>query len=406
MTDNDERVKCKKYTLIMNDCIGSSYENTCQCIGSIFLSFMNGENPKVNVAMNEHEEDQGMPGPELKGFVVDFARAEGFSREEADWVSIPGDGSPRRFWRIRLQPSEASYIVMENVPSSGYDQRENLAYLKIGRHLFKKGLPLPEIHRYSLEKGWFIMADLGGTSLQVWASRHSNRLPLYKRVIEILFRAQTEGVKGFDPGWTCQTKKYDREVMRRYESDYFREAFLRGYLGLDQDWKCLDDPFEYLADEAGPAGGRYFLYRDFQSRNILIDRDHIGLVDWQGGRLGPLGYDLASLLIDPYVRLRSEEKYSLFRHYLDLLKREQPAETETFERTYPYLAVQRNLQILGAFSFLSRVRGKTYFEAYIPPALKNLSELLNGLNDPGLSGLTDLAASLRASLSKYNLEFD
>lgn len=347
--------------------------------------------------MIQKNEGSGSLDPDLKRFASDFATEKSLPPEKATWTSIPGDGSPRLFWRIRFQHSGLSYIVMENTPSDSHAGRENLAYLRIGRHLFEKGMPVPEIHRHSLEKGWFIMTDLGEMSLQSWASRHSNRVPLYKRVIEILFRLQTEAVEGFDPGWTCQTKKYDWEVMRRHESDYFRDAFLIRYLGLKRDWAELNTSFDYLADEALKAGARFFLYRDFQSRNIQIDRGNIGIVDWQGGRLGPLGYDLASLLVDPYVGLSAEEREPVFRHYLHLLKTEQPAEAEIFERSYPYLAIQRNLQILGAFSFLSRVRGKTYFEEYIPSALKNLSEMLDGSQDPALSGLTDLVASLRTS---------
>lgn len=355
---------------------------------------LNNQLWKVNGSMIQKKEGPGSVDPELKRFASGFAAEKGLPLEKAEWMSIPGDGSLRRFWRIVFHQPDVSYIVMENAPSDGYAGRENLAYLRIGRHLFKKGLPVPEIHRHNLDRGWFIMTDLGGTSLQSWASRHDDRVPLYKRVIEILFRIQTEGVEGFDPDWTCQTKKYDWEVMRRHESDYFRDAFLVRYLGMKRDWTELNASFDYLADEAAKAGGRYFLYRDFQSRNILIDQDDIGIVDWQGGRLGPLGYDLASLLIDPYVGLTAEEKTPIFRYYLRLLKTESPEEAKIFERSYPYLAIQRNLQILGAFSFLSRVRGKTYFEEYIPPALRSLSQLIDDLGDGKLASLRVLIESL------------
>lgn len=334
------------------------------------------------------------PAEGLKRFVSRFLSDTGLSIETPRFEVIPGDGSKRLFRRILLTRTGYSLILMENRPLDEYLKKENLAYLKIGRHLAARGVPVPEIHRYDLEKGWFLMDDLGKTSLQDWASSHADREPMYKNVIEILFRMQTEGMEGFDPNWTCQTKKYDRQVMRRYESDYFLEAFLNGYLGMKRDWAGLNASFDYLADEAGKTGDLYFLYRDFQSRNILIDRGKIGLVDWQGGRLGPLGYDLASLLIDPYVGLAAEEREPVFRHYLHLLETELPSEAETFKRSYPYLAVQRNLQILGAFSFLSKVRGKTYFEAYIPPALNTLSQLLDDLGDAKLLRLHAFVKSL------------
>ncbi len=344
--------------------------------------------------IQEKENERGLD-PELNLFVSDFIKRAGLSFEKAEWESIPGDGSKRRFWRIRLRGFDVSYIVMENVPSDGYAVRENLAYLHIGRHLFNKGIPVPEIHRYNLDKGWFVLTDLGEVSLQRRVSGHTHRIPFYERMIEMLFRLQVEGAAGFDPAWTCQTKRYDRHVMRRYEADYFREAFLNRYLGLAHGRKELETTFNYLAEKASGAGGHFFLHRDFQSRNIMISGEQIGIIDWQGGRLGPLGYDLASLLIDPYVGLTCEERDYILGCYLQLLKSGQPAEATTFEWTYPYLAIQRNLQILGAFSFLSKVRGKTYFEEYIPAALQSLLQLLQGLGDRKLSEFQGLIESLK-----------
>ncbi|MFZ7112765.1 MAG: aminoglycoside phosphotransferase family protein [Desulfatiglandales bacterium] len=331
---------------------------------------------------------------ELKKFVSEFLQGLGLSGPQSEWESVPADGSKRLFWRIRSQPCGARYMVMENAPLDLFSKKENLAYLKIGRHLHGKGVPVPEIYRHDLEKGWFIMTDLGETSLQSWASRHSDRAPFYEQAIEILFRLQTRGAQGFHTRWTCQTARYDREVMRRYEANYFRDAFLNNYLGLKKEWPELERPFDHLAEEASRANGCYYLHRDFQSRNLIIDGDRIGIIDWQGGRLGPLGYDLASLLIDPYVHLNREERNRFLNHYVQLLGTDDPQEAANFRQCYPYLAIQRNLQILGAFSFLTRVQGKLHFEVYIQPALLSLQQLLDELDDPGLNILKNLSDSL------------
>ncbi len=335
--------------------------------------------------------DLKAPTEGLTAFVREFLG------EPRPFSPIAGDGSKRIFWRVGGLKSDVSYIAMENAPTDDFSKRENTAYLNIGRHLRSKGLPLPEIHRFDLGKGWFIMEDFGDVSLQTACERAKERVPLYAPVVEILFQQQTRGSEGFDTAWTCQTETYDRQVMRRYEVDYFKEAFLGTYLGIRKEWPGLEKSFEHLIEEASRAENRFFLHRDFQSRNIMITGKKIGILDWQGGRLGPLAYDLASLLIDPYTRLPVPEEESIYSMYCQLLRRKHPDRLASFEKTFPYLAIQRNLQILGAFSFLSRVRGKTYFEDYIPGALESLRHLLEAVKDGNLSSLRDLVISLPPS---------
>jgi hypothetical protein len=298
------------------------------------------------------------------------------------------------FWRIIAADQRKSFIAMENPPEDLFARRENKAYLLIGQHLFKQGIPVPEILFFDLAKGWFILEDLGETNLQETIVSERNRFELYQKITEILLRMQLKGLDDFDPNWTCQTERYDAFVMRRYEVEYFQEAFLYGLLGLKKKWPELETAFQYLILKASRAGTQVFLHRDFQSRNIMILKDRVGILDWQGGRLGPPGYDLASLLIDPYTHLNIEEQNRIFFYYLKLLKSERPAWTALFEETYPYLAIQRNLQILGAFAFLSRVRGKMHFVAYIPKAFKSLQNLLQMQKDPEFSTLKELLDSI------------
>jgi aminoglycoside/choline kinase family phosphotransferase len=283
---------------------------------------------------------------------------------------------------------------MENSPADDFSKRENFAYQMIGQHLLKRGVPVPRIYRADLDHGWFIMEDMGETSLQEACKGHTEKTELYEKVAEILLRQQTRGAEGFDPGWTCQTQKYDQLVMRRYESDYFRDAFLVHYLGLKKDWPELEQPFRHLAETSAKAQSVFFLHRDFQSRNIMISGSRIGILDWQGGRIGPLAYDLASLLIDPYVGLSPREQARVHAAYLRMLGEHHSESVASLERYFPYIAIQRNLQILGAFSFLSRTRGKTYFEVFIPPALDSLIRLIRDLGDSSLVPLLEVAEGL------------
>jgi len=330
----------------------------------------------------------------LKNAIVEFLKQRDQATEDLSFARLPGDGSRRIFWRITSQRTGISLIAMANPPADDAARRENLAYLRIGRHLHSKGAPLPEIHRHDLEKGWFIMEDMGHTNLQYVVSSGDDPLPVYEKVLGHLFQFQIEGAAGFDPAWCCQTERYDRTVMLQYEAHYFRDAFLGRYLGLKGEWPELEAAFSHLAEKASRAGCGFFLHRDFQSRNIMLSKGNVGIIDWQGGRFGPLGYDLASLIIDPYTRLSRGQKNSVYRIYLALIKEHNPAWVESFERYYPYLAIQRNLQILGAFSYLTIVMSKTYFEAYIPEALRTLDGLLHHVRDQEISHLRDLIAGL------------
>jgi aminoglycoside/choline kinase family phosphotransferase len=322
----------------------------------------------------------------------------GYPSEGVTFERLQGDGSARCFWRLHVVDGRRTFIAMENAPTDPLRSRENLSTFKIGRHLHGKGLPVPQIHRFDEEGGWFILEDLGRKTLHdLIMSGERTDLPLYKRVLAVLIRMQLDGGDGFETGWCYQTGTYDRFVMRRYESEYFRDAFLRGYLGLKEEPREIEGAVEYLAGAASRAPGTFFIHRDFQSRNIMIKDGRIGIVDWQGGRLGPLEYDVASLLIDPYVGLGITERTVLYGHYLELLGDLRPELLPSFERHFPYLAIQRNLQILGAFSHLCTVMGKPFFEPFIRPALGTLHDLLRQQGAPELGPLTSLTGAILSS---------
>ncbi|MBW1706691.1 MAG: phosphotransferase [Deltaproteobacteria bacterium] len=331
---------------------------------------------------------------EIKKFVLDFLKDRGPTIDQLQFLPLQGDGSKRLFRRVTFSSSRPGLIAMANPPTDPAAMRENLAYLNIGNHLYHKGIPVPKIYKSDLESGLFLMEDLGPASLQDIVLSNQDPVPVYEKVLEHLVGLQTKGAEGFDTKWCCETERYDQTVMRRYEADYFRDAFLCNYLGLKGEWPQLDGPFDYLAETASGADNRFLLHRDFQSRNIMIFKENTGFIDWQGARLGPLGYDLASLLIDPYTELLPEQRDGFYEHYLLLIREYDAGLIDDFRTYYPYLAIQRNLQILGAFSFLTKTMNKTYFETYIPSALKTLHDLLYQLNDSRLSPLSDVVKGL------------
>ncbi len=334
---------------------------------------------------------------EFKKNITAFFEKASPDETAVSFDQLQGDGSRRVFWRFNGLKSKLSFIAMANPPDTLALGRENRAYLMIANHLRQKGIPLPAIHEYDLGRGWFIMEDLGSTNLQDVVLSGKDPVPVYYKILEHLFRLQVQGGEEFNPAWCCQTERYDQTVMQKYEAHYFRDAFLEGFLGYKRPWSGLEAAFDHLAEMASRAEAGFFIHRDFQSRNIMVMDKKIGIIDWQGGRFGPLAYDLASLLVDPYVRLSDHQKREIYNAYVALVKDRNPAWAAPFERDYPYLAIQRNLQILGAFSFLSKVMKKIYFEAYIPHALKSLESLLSGVADHGLEPLKRLVSEINLS---------
>ncbi len=186
---------------------------------------------------------------------------------------------------------------------------------------------------------------------------------------------QFAGRESFDPGWCWDTPRYDRELMLTRDSGYFLREFCIRYLDNNRLASDLDEEFKALAGRAAREPADFFLHRDFQSRNLMLQNETIRVIDFQGGRLGPLGYDLAALLIDPYTGLNHHLQDELLSYYI---KQVEPLgiKGKKFADGYFFLALQRNLQVLGAFAYLLKVKGKPFFRQYIRPALVSLQERL------------------------------
>jgi hypothetical protein len=310
---------------------------------------------------------------------------------------IAADGSDRRFYRLR-RPGGSCICLFHPYPP-GDPVSENDSYYYIGRHLRDQGVAVPEIFSFCREEGWFLLEDLGDRSLQehYLEAGGQERLALYRQVLKVLGHVQNYGTRGFSPGWCFDTQVYDAGLVRQRECHYFMEAFIQGYLGLATPPEELAEDFEFLLKQALLPEQKFFLHRDFQSRNLMVHRDRLWLIDFQGSRLGPQQYDLAALLLDPYVNLPLSTQELLLSEYLELLQGSQPVEAEAWRRRYTYVALCRNLQILGAYGFLSQRRGKPFFRQFIPVAFRSLQYRMNCLPAgelPRLRRLVDQAGSL------------
>ena len=198
------------------------------------------------------------------------------------------------------------------------------------------------------------------------------------------------GAAKFDQTWTYQTPVYDRNLILEKECRYFQEAFLNGYFGYKIRFQELEPEFSLLADSALQNPTLGFMHRDMQSRNIMLADNTIFFIDFQGGRIGPIQYDLASLLIDPYVQLPRGMQNQLLDYSLERLSAGASVNPDKFRTCYHYCTLTRNLQILGAFAYLSKVKGKKQFAQYIPAALRTLRSNLTAGNPHEFPRLTEV----------------
>lgn len=333
------------------------------------------------------------PGADAARFVQTSWAPARAVREGLSWERLAGDGSDREFFRVKAEADTAVVIY-------GPDRAENRSYELIGRHLWEIGRAGPELLAVDHELGLFLMEDLGATLLfDLAALKGCEELEgVYRKVVRLLADVHQSGLEGFDPAWCFQTPCYDRALILEREAGYFLEAFVLGYMKKRAGGAVLAAEFEALADAALAGSGRVLMHRDFQSRNVMIKQGCPRLVDFQGARSGPPGYDLASLLYDPYAGLDDELKVRLKKYYLE--RRGSGFDAASFLKTYPALAVCRLLQTLGAFGFLIRVKGKPFFEPYIPRALDFLDRLLGSESFDFLPELRSLVRAVRSEFKQ------
>jgi aminoglycoside/choline kinase family phosphotransferase len=346
---------------------------------------------KAFIAENNYWQDMGTPE---KYTMVVFDKAapiafqKAFPDKDSDThtlfhgdtivkTKLKGDGSDR-IW-LRLTSNNLSIIMADHGIREGESTQEVDSFVDIGRHLYDKGIPVPKIHYFDRYSGLVFLEDLGDENLQSFVKNAKNQKDIifaYKTVIDLLVRLSIEGAKGFDLSWTYQTQKYSQDLIIGKECLYFANAFLNKYLGISADSKTLADEFRLLADKALKGSVCGFMHRDMQSRNIMKKGDDFYFIDFQGGRSGPLQYDLASLLIDPYVKLPSDVQDRLVDYCFEKVASLTKIDKKNFFQCYKYCRITRNLQMLGAFGFLSYEKKKTYFEEYIPTALNTLQKNL------------------------------
>lgn len=286
-------------------------------------------------------------------------------------VPLAGDGSERRFWRFE----RGAYAV---VGVSGSDEAENRASLMIGRHLLQAGLPLPEILAADPGAGVFVLEDLGSEHLRDAALRPQGP-GLYLEAARLLARFHEKGRLGFNLNWCHQTPYYDRSLVLGREICYFLTHLALGWARFRpspvQREKLAREARRLAALILPGAEEEVLIHRDFQSRNLMVKNGAVRLIDWQGARLGPAGYDLASLIYDPYAPWARAMASDIAAAYLAARTTLTSARARAVinQDRLTLLGAARLMQALGAYGRLAPA--KPAFAAYIPQALQDLRQL-------------------------------
>jgi aminoglycoside/choline kinase family phosphotransferase len=289
-----------------------------------------------------------------------------------------------------------------------YDvHEENAAFLAFSKHFRKHHLPVPEIYAEDLASGAYLEEDLGDTTLFEFLSKNRTGAAIapqvveaYKKVVALLPRFQAEAGRDLDYSVCYPISSFDRQSIA-WDLNYFKYYFLR-LAGIPFNEHSLEDDFSRLTDFLLSAPRDYFLYRDFQSRNILLRDGQPYFVDYQGGRKGALQYDIASLLYDAKADLPPELRQQLLYDYLRALEKFIPVDREAFIRHYYAYVYVRIMQALGAYGFRGFYERKAHFLQSVPYALKNLRWLLHHAELP--IALPALMAAFQGMLASEKLQ--
>ena len=305
-----------------------------------------------------------------------------FGIEPTSVVTLPGAGSNRVY--VRLAAADGRTCI----GAWGKDVEENRTFLYLARHFSAKGLPVPCVLGVSADEQCYLLSDLGDVSLHgaltAWREQGYDECSglaeegyaLLQRTLRALPHFQVEGAQGLDfdrllsPNCFCR-----RSVM--FDLNYFKYCFLKT-ADLPFDEMRLEDDFEALTKDLikGVDNENYFLYRDFQSRNVMVCDTNSYMIDFQGGRRGPLPYDLASFLWQASAGYPQQLRDRLIEEYLDELNSLRPVDREQFRSDLQRFVLFRLLQVLGAYGLRGRFERKPYFLQSIPPALENVHALL------------------------------
>ena len=322
---------------------------------------------------------------ETQNILVELSRSLG--ETPVDIVPIAESGSARKYYRIVTDKRTLIGTYSENT-------EENEAFLTFSKHFHDLGLNVPEVFAVNGEKTCYLQSDFGDDNLFAHVQREliannesalrqaqgpqngpstgsGTLISLYKKALSHLVKLQVLGHQGLDYSKAYPTECFDRQAILD-DLNYFKYYFVKPHEEIDFNETRLGKDFEAFADFVSQAPCDFFMYRDFQSRNIMVKDGELYFIDFQGGRKGPLNYDVVSLLYQVKAQIPQETRDQLVDYYKTELSQYMSPEAVKFDTYQPFFVYLRLMQVLGAYGFRGLIQKKSHFIESIPYALKEL----------------------------------
>ena len=332
-----------------------------------------------------------MQTTDIQSILAELIRSIGETPK--DILPIAESGSARKYFRIITDNKSLMGTFSNNV-------EENEAFLAFSKHFHDLGLNVPEVFAVNEERTCYLQSDFGDDNLfahvqkaliassdpstlrgasgtagsGTLASYSENVINLYKKALGHLVKLQVLGHQGLDYSKAYPTERFDRQAIID-DLNYFKYYFIKPHEEIDFNETRLGKDFEAFADFVSQAPCDFFMYRDFQSRNIMVKDNELYFIDFQGGRKGPLNYDVVSLLYQVKAQIPQAIRDELVGYYKTELSQYMSPEAVKFDTYQPYFVYLRLMQVLGAYGFRGLIQKKSHFIESIPYALREIEAL-------------------------------
>ncbi|MCL6097556.1 MAG: phosphotransferase [Bacteroidetes bacterium] len=325
---------------------------------------------------------------------------ESWSGEKVNSFSpLPASASARKYFRIACSGKTAIGVYNADV-------RENRAFVYLTKHFQKNKLNVPKIYSTDLKSNIYLLEDLGDQTLFSFLESHQEERfndetkDAYRKIIELLPRFQITASKKLDYSKCYPRAKFDKQSIM-WDLNYFKYYFLK-LAKISFDEQKLEDDFDTLVKFLLQADCNYFMYRDFNSRNVMLFNSEPFFIDYQGGRKGALQYDIASFLLDSKANIPPKLREEFLNHYIKSVKKLKAIDRSEFLKYYYGYVLIRLLQMFGAYGYRGYFEGKSHFLKSIPYAVRNLEWLLQ--NHPLKIKMPELLNSLNQIIHSAELK--